>query len=233
MIWCCRSPTTASASTPRPIRAPPAWASASSPRWPRNSRPTWSAIPTTPARACWCNSRERWRPRRSRRMRQRVSLVLRRYNFDLYQHRRVNQIANDERGRWAYLAHHFQENGAIRGNVISIDNITGDLNHVGQRHSGLIEQDLDLRPGLPRLDFEVSGHVALTGDVECGTGNLNQDRLTEVCEAPGPLRIDVSYSHCPLLFAQKRAPAGHVWLIASQQTNELPRVGSVDKSRHS
>ncbi len=162
-----------------------------------------------------------------------IVLVLRSYNFDLYQHRRVHQIANDERGRWAYLAHHFQENGAIRGNVISIDNITGDLNHVGQRHSGLIEQDLDLRPGLPRLDFEVSGHVALTGDVECGTGNLNQDRLTEVCEAPGTLRIELSYRHCTLLFAHKRAPAGHVWLIASPQTNELPRVGSVDKSRHS
>jgi SRSO17 transposase len=162
-----------------------------------------------------------------------IVLVLRRYNFDLYQHRRMHQIANDERGRWAYLAHHFQENGAIRGNVISIDNITGDLNHVGQRHSGLIEQDLDLRPGLPRLDFEVSGHVALTGDVECGTGNLNQDRLTEVCEAPGTLRIELSYRHCTLLFAHKRAPAGHVWLIASPQTNELPRVGSVDKSRHS
>ena len=162
-----------------------------------------------------------------------IVLVLHSYNFDLYQHRRVHQIANDERGRWAYLAHHFQENGAIRGNVISIDNITGDLNHVGQRHSGLIEQDLDLRPGLPRLDFEVSGHVALTGDVECGTGNLNQDRLTEVCEAPGTLRIELSYRHCTLLFAHKRAPAGHVWLIASPQTNELPRVGSVDKSRHS
>src|SRR3954452_5305711 len=157
-------------------------------------------------------------------------LILRSYNFDLHQHRRVHQIANDERGRRAYLAHHFQENGAIRGNVISIDYITGDLNHVGQRHSGLIEQDLDLRPDLPRLDFEVSGQVALTGDVECGTGNLNQDRLTEVCEAPGTLRIELSYRHCTLLFAHKRAP-DHVWLIASPQTDELLRIGSVDKSQ--
>ena len=33
-ISCCRLPTTASASTSRPTRAPPAWASASSRRWP-------------------------------------------------------------------------------------------------------------------------------------------------------------------------------------------------------
>jgi hypothetical protein len=39
--------------------------------------------------------------------------------------------------------------------------------------------------------------------------------LTEVCEAPGTLRIELSYRHCTLLFAHKRAPAGHVWLIAS------------------
>ena len=40
---CCRSPTTASASTPRAIRARPAWASASSPPWPPSSTPASSA----------------------------------------------------------------------------------------------------------------------------------------------------------------------------------------------
>ncbi len=45
---CCRSPTTASATTSRPIRAPPAWVSASSRRWPPSSTPSSSAIPAMP-----------------------------------------------------------------------------------------------------------------------------------------------------------------------------------------
>src|SRR5262249_53562626 len=110
-------------------------------------------------------------------------------------------IANDERGRRTYLAHHFQEDSAIRGHVFAVDNITGDLDHVGQRHSGLLEQALDLRPRRPRLDFEVTGHAALTGDVECGTRNLNQDRLAEVGEAKSAFQIDFSHHHCALLFA--------------------------------
>ncbi len=51
---CCRSPTTASASTPRAIRAPPAWDSASSAPWRPSSRPPSSAIPTMPAPGSCC-----------------------------------------------------------------------------------------------------------------------------------------------------------------------------------
>src|ERR1044072_7640445 len=148
----------------------------------------------------------KWICSEQRRESAKTGLVPGSYDFDLHQHRRVHQIANDERGRRADLAHHFQENGAIRGNVISIDDITVDLDHVGQRHSGLMEQDLDLRPGLPRLDFNVPGQRPLPGDVEGGTGSLNQDRLTEVCEAPAAFRIELSYRHCTLLVAHERRP---------------------------
>ena len=51
---CCRSPMRASASTSRPIRAPPAWASASSAPWPRSSMQVSSAILTMPAPGSCC-----------------------------------------------------------------------------------------------------------------------------------------------------------------------------------
>src|SRR5882724_1210291 len=101
-------------------------------------------------------------------------LALRGYDLDLHQHRRVYQVANDKCGRRAYLAHHFQEDRAISGHVVAVDDIAGDLDHVGPGHSGLREQGLDARPRRPRLYVEVAGYVAgLTGDVEYGTSNLN------------------------------------------------------------
>jgi hypothetical protein len=68
-ISCCRLPTTASASTSRPTRAPPAWASASSPRWRPSSKPASSAIPATPAPASCCGSAAPMRPQQSARQR--------------------------------------------------------------------------------------------------------------------------------------------------------------------
>src|SRR5216684_3379871 len=62
-ISCCRSPTTASASTSRPIRAPPAWASTSSPPWPQNSKPASSAIPAMPAPGSCCGFAVSMHPR--------------------------------------------------------------------------------------------------------------------------------------------------------------------------
>ena len=54
-ISCSRSPTTASASTSRPTRAPPAWDSASSRRWRPSSKPASSAIPPIAAPGSCCN----------------------------------------------------------------------------------------------------------------------------------------------------------------------------------
>ena len=65
----CRSPTTASASTSRPTRAPPAWDSASSPRWRPSSKPASSAIPATPAPGSCCGSAASTTPRQNPRMR--------------------------------------------------------------------------------------------------------------------------------------------------------------------
>src|SRR5580693_9376070 len=53
-ISCCRSPTTASASTPGPTHAPPAWDSASSARWRPSSKPASSAMLPMPAQGSCC-----------------------------------------------------------------------------------------------------------------------------------------------------------------------------------